>query len=213
MAHHRYTGFSQWHGYLDTSGYKTDNSNVFSSWINNENYLASDIEDFGIIYDPNSFVEADGTEITLNPYEYLRDHLGYKLVADNSTLNWSGNHNDSATVSLSFKNYGFAAPFNLESGFAILDEDYNVITKVQEGNPDKWYSLDPDFYIEEYEQTGTVLDNVLNYELNATISLPKESGKYYVAFYLQNAMGEGARLSNDLVFEKEFNILHEITVE
>lgn len=213
MAHHRYTGFSQWHGYLDTSGYKANSSNVFSSWINNENYYASDIENFGIIYDPNSFVEADGTEITLNPYEYLRDHLGYKLVADNSTLNWSGNHNDSATVSLSFKNYGFAAPFTLESGFAILDEDYNVITKVQEGNPDKWYSLDPDFYTEEYEQTGTVLDNVLNYELNATISLPKESGKYYVAFYLQNAMGEGARLSNDLVFEKEFNILHEITVE
>ncbi len=213
MAHHRYTGFSQWHGYLDTSGYRADSSNVISGWINNESYSAADIENFGIIYDPNSFVEADGTEVTLNPYEYLRDHLGYKLVADNTTLNWSGDHNDSATVSLSFKNYGFAAPFTLESGFAILDENYNVVSKVKEGNPDKWYSLDPDFYTEDYEKSGTVLDNVLDYELNAKISVPKESGKYYVAFYLQNGTGEGARLSNDIEFEKEFNILHEITVE
>lgn len=213
MAHHRYTGFSQWHGYLDTSGYKADGSNVISLWINNESYSARNMEEFGIIYDPNSFVQADGTEVTLNPYVYLRDHLGYKLVASNTSLKWSGNHNDSATVSLSFKNYGFAAPFTLESGFAILDENYNVVYKVKEGNPDKWYSLDPDFYTEDFDRQGAVVDSVLDYELNAKLSVPSESGKYYVAFYLQNELGEGARLSNDIEFEKEFNILHEITVE
>ncbi len=211
MAHHRYTSFSQWHGYLENSHYQEDGSNVISKWINEENYTAADIDAAGLTYDPAWFKDDNGNDITRNPFEILRDHLGYKLVASNTSFSWNGERNSNAKVSLSLKNYGYAAPFMLESGFAILDENYNAVSRVKVGDPDKWYNLHPDYYTDEYEKTGTANDNVITYNLSGELTVPSADGKYYVAFFLQNSSGKGAHLSNDVDFRNEFNIIGEFT--
>ena len=150
----------------------------------------------GIIYDPNWFLDDDGNTVVRNCYEFIRDHLGYKLVAEKVKMDAA---DGKIAVSMDFKNYGFSAAFNLKSGFAILDENFNPISEVEVGDPEKWYSHDP----ENWKST-----EVLDHSLSAELDAPTESGKYYVAFFLRNLQGVGAQLSNEIKFENNYNILH-----
>ncbi len=141
-------------------------------------------------------MDANGNTVSRNCYEFIRDHLGYKIVAENVKLNAA---DGKIKVDMSFKNYGFAAAFNMTSGFAILNEKYEVVTEVESGNPDTWYSHDP----ENWRST-----EVLDYSLSAELDAPTASGTYYVAFFLRNTQGVGAQLSNEVQFENEYNILY-----
>ena len=105
---------------------------------------------------------------------------------------------------MNFKNYGMSAAFNLESGFAILDDKYNVVSSVAAGDPKTWYSHDPENW-----KSNVVLDHSISAELDT----PTEKGTYYVAFYLKNTMGVGAQLSNQVQFENNNNILFQFTVK
>ena len=102
-------------------------------------------------------------------------------------------------VDMAFKNYGVSAAFNLKSGFAILDENYEPVTEVEVGDPRTWYSHDPD----DWKST-----EVLDHSLSAELDAPTTSGTYHVAFFLRNSQGTGAQLSNDVVFENNYNILY-----
>ena len=102
-------------------------------------------------------------------------------------------------VDMAFKNYGFSAAFNLKSGFAILNDKFEPVSEVEVGDPTKWYSHDP----ENWKST-----EVLDYNLSAELDAPTEGGKYYVAFFLRNAQGVGAQLSNQVQFENNYNILY-----
>ncbi len=195
--HFRYTSISHYHTLGETSA-----DSVMARWIKNEKITAEWCEENGVIYDPAWFVTEDGEEIRRNPYEFIRDHLGYKLVAQSVDITGNVGKSSVITVDTTLKNYGFAAAFNLESGYAILDENYNLISKVEAGEPDKWYSHDPDNY------HSTV---VLEHHVKADITLPAESGRYFVAFYIMSNNGKGAILSNgNMDFQNEYNILYGI---
>ncbi len=206
MAHHRFTTLSHWHTLHETS-----NDNVMKRWIENETVTAKQLDSLGIIYDPNWFVDLNGKEIKRNPYDFMRDHLGYKLVAEKSKLTGKVGKECKLNVDLSFKNYGFAAAFFLESGFAIINEDYELVSEVKAGNPSEWISLPADYYATE--RTSSVLEDVISYNVSAELTLPKEKGKYYIAFYLKNPAGNYAGLSNDLTYENGFNVLHEVEIK
>lgn len=199
LAHHWHVTFSFWHGKYDcskSSGY----INVMETWERqdiNKEWLDAN----SIIYDPNWFVDDNGNEVSRNCYEFIRDHLGYKLVASNLGIKAG---DGKMTVSMDFKNYGTSAAFNLTSGFAILNDRYQVVAEVAAGDPTKWYSHDPENY-----KSNVVLDHSISGEL----ATPTEAGTYYVAFYLKNSQGVGARLSNEVTFENEHNILFQFTVK
>lgn len=192
--YHHQTSMSSWHGYMEA--YWTDN--VMQRWIDNEVVTPSKLKSKGIIFDPNWFLDESGSEIRRNPYEFIRDHLGYKIVAQDASISWSGNSDEKMSVAMNLINYGFAAAFNLESGFAILDSDGNVISEVKVGEPDKWYNRDPD---DPYSS------EVLIHNLSAEIDAPTEKGSYKLAFFLRNTMGQYANLSNDIERVNGFNIL------
>lgn len=197
LAHHWHVSLSFWHGKYDCPH---DLINIMETWekqeINKEWFDAQ-----SIIYDPNWFVDDNGNPVARNCYEYIRDHLGYKIVASDVSFKASGGK---INASMNFKNYGFSAAFNLESGFAILDDKYNVVSSVAAGDPTKWYSHDPENY-----KSNVVLDHNIAAELDA----PTKKGTYYVSFYLKNTMGVGAQLSNLIQFENENNILFQFTVQ
>ena len=196
-AHFRYTSMSQYHTIGETAG-----DSAMARWIANEKITPEWCEENGIIYDPAWFVNADGEEIRRNPYEFLRDFLGYKIVAQSVDITGNVGKSSVITVDTTLKNYGFAAAFNLKSGYAILDENYNLVSKVEAGEPNKWYSHDPDNY------KSTV---VLEHHVKADITLPAESGRYYIALYIMSNNGEGAALSNgNIDFQNEYNILYGI---
>lgn len=197
LAHHRHTSVSFWHGYHEA--YNDDN--VMKRW-QSEAVTAKMLEDSNIVYDPNWFLDDSGNTVERNIFEFIRDHLGYKLVVSDAVITGENKTGAAANVTMNFKNYGFAAAYNLTSGFAILDKDYNVVSTVEAGEPSKWYSHDPD------DADSTV---VLDHSISADITLPDKGGKYYIAFYLKNTMDDYARLSNrDIVYtDNGFNILHE----
>ena len=192
LAHHRHVTLSFWHGNYDCQSQYT---NVMETWKRqdiNTNWLDAQ----GIIYDPNWFLDANGNTVIRTCYDFIRDHLGYKLVAENVKLNAA---DGKIKVDMAFKNYGFSAAFNLASGFAILDENYEPVTEVQVGDPRDWHSHDPD----NWKST-----EVLNHSLSAELDAPTSSGTYHVAFFLRNTQCTGAQLSNDVVFENNYNILY-----
>ena len=209
MAHHRHTTLSNWH----TMGEAGDASNnVMKHWVEQETVTAEMLDNAGIIYDPNWFKDENGNTIDRNPYDFIRDHLGYKLVAEKSNLSGDLGRKGTLKVDLTFKNYGFAAAFFLESGFAILDSKYNVVSTVEAGDPNKWISLPADYYATE--KNSSVQDDVITYTIDATLTLPETEGTYYIAFYLKNGLNDYAMLSNDIKFEgKGFNILHTIQIK
>lgn len=206
VAHHRYTTLSNWH-----TLYETQQDNVMKRWIESESVTPELLDQNGIIYDPNWFKDVNGGDLHRNPYEFIRDHLGYKLVAEKSTLKGQVGKGTKLTVDMSFKNYGFAAPFFLESGYAVLDSKYNVVATVKAGEPDKWISLPADYYAEE--KKASVQNDIITHNVSAELTLPEESGKYFIAFYLKNSMDDFASLSNDIPFEDGYNILHEIEIK
>lgn len=213
MAHHRHTCLSNWHtmGEKQDGKYGTADTNVMVRWVERETVTPELLDNNGIIYDPNWFVDENGSEIQRNPYEFLRDHLGYKIVADKATFKGSVGKGTTVNADLSFKNYGFAAAFFLESGYAVLNDRYEVVSTVKAGEPDKWISLPADYYVTE--KTSSVQDDIISYNVAADITLPEESGKYYIAFYLKNGMEDFAALSNDIEFEEGYNILYEFEIK
>ena len=195
-AHHCMTTMGFWNGYYEV-GSATDGPAVMDLW--HEEIITKDIlEENNIVYDPAWFLDNEGNTVTHNSYEFIRDHLGYKLVAINADVRCDSKE---ITVDMNLKNYGFSAAFNLESGFAILDENYNIISETVAGEPNKWYSRDP------FEPSST---EALEHSVQGKLAAPTASGKYYVAFYLKNTMDDFAMLSNrELGFEKGYNILYE----
>lgn len=192
LAHHWHTVFSFYHGKYDA---KEGYVRVMDLWAREE--LGSQwLDANGIIYDPNFFLDDNGNTVVRNCYEFIRDHLGYKIVAENIKLDAA---DGKIAVSMDFKNYGFSAAFNLKSGFAILDEKFNPVTEIEVGDPTKWYSHDPENW-----QSTVVLDHSISGEFSA----PTTSGTYYVAFFLRNTQGVGAQLSNEVQFENNYNILY-----
>ena len=211
MAHHRHTTLSNWH----TMGEAGDSTNnVMKHWVENEFVTAEMLDNAGIIYDPNWFTDADGIEMSRNPYEFIRDHLGYRIVADKVKVTGSVGAGTKVNVDMSFKNYGFAAAFFLESGFAVLDKNYNLVSNVKAGDPNKWISLPADYYTEK--KSSSVLNDVCSYNVAADLTLPTESGKYYIAFYLKNGLDDYAMLANDtdsVPFEGDgYSILWELDI-
>ena len=192
LAHHWHTILSFYHGRYDVY---EGQINIMENW-EREDLGHQWLDAQGIIYDPNWFLDDDGNTVVRNCYEFIRDHLGYKLVAEKVKMDAA---DGKIAVSMDFKNYGFSAAFNLKSGFAILDENFNPISEVEVGDPEKWYSHDP----ENWKST-----EVLDHSLSAELDAPTESGKYYVAFFLRNLQGVGAQLSNEVIFENNYNILH-----
>ncbi len=200
-AHHRFTSMSQWNSYIEAGGCTEENGRkiatdcVIQKWIDNEIITPEWLENEGIIYDPAWFSDGNGNTVKRNPYEFIRDHLGYRISLDCAEFLQK---NDSIDINLTLKNYGFAAAFYMKSGFAVLDENYNLIDEYPSGNPEKWYSHSA----ENWQST-----ELLKHNITANIKLPAKSGKYYIAFYLKNSSNEFARVANDIPFKNGYNIL------
>jgi hypothetical protein len=212
LAHHRYTTLSQWNSYiesgfesgLDENGKQVPKDSVMQRWINNETITPEMLDTEGIIYDPAWFYDDNGKLVHRNPYEFVRDHLGYKVQAQNMTIRGEFKKDSLMTFNIKLKNYGFAAAFNIESGYMILDKDYNVVSEVKAGEPSKWYSHDP----ENWKST-----EILEHTVSGDLTLPKESGKYYIAFYMRNTMEDYAKLSNNMDYIKDkYNILYQFEI-
>ncbi len=198
------TTFSINHGYADMNNIDASlTETVLHGW-KGEEITAQKLDELGVFYSPGWFVDENGNIIQRNVFEYVRDYLGYRFSA--KTLNISGGTKAGETIKLgmSLQNYGFSAAFNIKSGFAILDEDNNVVSEVYAGDPSTWHSSDPKNYSDR---------TLLTHNVTASMKLPKQSGTYKVAFFARNNLGQTVRLDNTVEYKNGFNILHMFTID
>ncbi len=199
-AHHSLTTMGFWNGYYEVDRTK-ESPAVMDLW--QEQAITPEIlNENKIVYDPAWFLDDNGETAARNTFQFIRDHLGYKLVGEKFKASSDGK---TIKASLSLKNYGFSAAFNIKSGFALLDADYNIISRADAGEPNEWYSHDPK------DPTSTA---VPTYTAEAELSAPETAGEYHIAFYLKNSMDDGAALSNrEVPFENGMNILYTFKTE
>ena len=157
--------------------------NVIERWINSEKITPEILKENKITFDPDWFLDDEGKMVERNPYEFLRDHLGYRIKLISADVEV----NETVNVNLELQNFGFASAFNLQSGFALLDKSGRVISEIFAGEPSRWHSHDP---------KDPYSDEILTHRVSASLSLPEQGGEYILAFFMRNSMGEYVKTAN-----------------
>ena len=150
-----------------------------------------DLERMEVYASPAWFCDKDGNAVERTQFEYVRDHLGYRLEAKELNIDGEICAKGDINLQISLVNYGFAPVFNLKSEFVILDSNGNAITSCLAGDPRDWYNT----------------DELKTHKISANITLPEEAGEYKLAFRLYNSAGDCAYLANDIEHLDGYNIL------
>ena len=195
---HRFTSFSIKHSYLDAQNAE----NTFKKWKNAE-VTESWLKEQQIIYAPSWFLDKNGKPVKRSFYELIRDHLGYRVELQSVSVKGTAKPGARIDVEVPLINYGMAAAFNMESGFAILDSGNKVVSTVACGTPNTWYNR---------SATDPKSTAVLTHTLRAQLTLPKTGGHYKLAFFLKNGVDAYARPANRLETANGFAILHEFDI-
>lgn len=204
LSEQRVTAFNINHAYGDIAIFGGNiEDTILYQWRLNK-IKKSDLSDIGVLCTDSWFTNNRNKTVVRSAFDYIREYLGYHLSVDDLSVTGGNNLNDSINISINLRNYGFSAAFNLESGFAILDENNNMISEVLAGNPMQWHSTNP----EDYSDRTQLIHNV-----TADMNLPSEAGTYKIAFFLRNKLGENARLDNLVEFSNGYNILHTFSVD
>lgn len=187
----RQSVFSLYHGYKEGM-HGVEGDGIFSM----QDWEATPVtpewlEANNITYDPNYFVDSNGNTVEHNVLEFITDHLGYRIALKDIDIKGAFASGSELDVNLNLVNYGFASAFNMNSGFAILDREGNVVSTVAVGNPALWHSRNPENWND---------GELLTHNISSKIALPTENGTYKLAFYLKNSLGTGASLANDLEY-------------
>lgn len=198
-GHHWQNTMSAWHGKYEGTG---EYEPIMEIW-EREPVTPEIIEQAKVVYDPNWFYDKNGNPVERNAFEFLRDHLGYRISLQALKISGESKPGGVIDIQLPLKNYGFSAAFCLNSGFAILDSDYNVVSTKKAGKPSTWYSHDPENYLDTTIRT---------YNVKSQMKLPSKSGKYYIAFYLKNGLNHFATFANDIETADGYAILHEFVI-
>ena len=149
-----------------------------------------------IFYSPSYFKDENGNTVKRSEYEFIRDHLGYRLEAKELEILGELSRNNNIKVSADLVNYGFSAAYNLSSEFVVLDKNNKIVSRAETGNPSDWFN-----------------SSALEVQtISSRIDLPSKSGKYKLALYVHNPRGDGVYLANDIQQEDGFNILYEFRV-
>ena len=200
LSQHRFTSLSINHNYHeDGFEYKYSmqywqETEITEQWLKNR----------GIFYAPGWFKDAQGKKVSRNVFDFVRDYLGYKLEAVSVQLSGKQQAGSTIQAALQLQNHGFSAPYNLESGFAILDDQNRVVSTVTAGTPASWHSRNPENYSD-----GTPLVHVVS----SSVPLPMQPGRYRLSFYLKNPAGSFVRVGGQLPVVGGYHVLEELVVE
>lgn len=75
----------------------------------------AELDEMGCTYNPNYFRDKEGNEFVRTTFDFLADHLGYQISAEDFTLS-------ETETSITLKNYGFALPYHLDNLVLVTDK-------------------------------------------------------------------------------------------
>ncbi len=142
---------------LSGSGIPTKDSTAVSRW-KTMMLSPSDLSKFQLPISDKYFEGEDGNLVNRSAYEYIRDHLGYRLELQESTFEKG---DQELNVTTKIINRGFAAPQNPRRiYYVLLNEENEVIDQVLLG--DDWRAWQPDDFAVAHDNE-TNLDYSTNF--------------------------------------------------
>jgi hypothetical protein len=89
--------------------------------------------------DDDYFMDQSGADISRTAYEYIRDHLGYRLQLVKAAIPKSSTRGQTANFSIDLKNYGFAPLINKRPCyFVLINENNQVFEFPVDTDPRQW---------------------------------------------------------------------------
>ncbi|MBJ7879227.1 DUF4874 domain-containing protein [Gelidibacter salicanalis] len=164
---HHYTSYSLAHGYYANNAY----------WkrllLSKEN-----LDALNIPYHPEYFNDNKGNLTNRTAYEFIRDHLGYRLYFKPGNESFSQNSNQLNYV-IDIQNYGFSALHNpRQVHVVLLDVNDNIVTSdLSSSNPSTWQPYAP----------GDENYATLTHTISGSLMLPKDlttSTDYKIGIWL-----------------------------
>lgn len=144
---------------LTGEGIPNANNTAIAGW-KDKMISSTELAEFGMPISDEYFVNAAGVAIDRSAYDYIRDHLGYRLELRSTQFNVSPSN---ISFNTSIINRGFAAPQNKRDLYFVLMNEVNELISYIKSDED-WRNWQPD----EFSQ-GTENANNLQYPLqNAT---------------------------------------------
>ncbi len=123
------------------------------------------------------FHKKDGTKVKRNVFDYIRDHLGYRIELQSLQLPSklvSGKEN---VLKLSLKNRGFATVFGEHPVYFVLIDDTGEVTEfLTDANPKNWQPFEPK------DSTYTSLTHTVDVSLELPASVT--SGTYKLGLWI-----------------------------
>ena len=214
LAEHCFTSFSLHHSYRETE----INDGIdppYTMYFWQSRYITSaDLEKLGLFYSPGWFTDKNGKTVRRSQFDYVRDYLGYRVGLNNFSASGTLSTGKKVDITLNLSNYGFSAAFNITSGFAVLDENNNVVSFTKAGDPSKWYSRTPGSAAKYMTSGFNTFPNkeLLSHDVSANITLPNKSGKYKIAFYAESTNGQPVYFVNNMEVVNGYHILANIEV-
>lgn len=200
MADMRFYAVSMAHSYIEDE-YPGSDQYAMKLW-KKQTIEKEWLDSARIPYAEGWFEDENGNAVSRSVFDFIRDYTGYKLEIRSRTIKGSLSPGNTIDVGLSLVNYGFSAPFNLTSNFAILDADGNLVSETAAGNPREWHNHAADNHSKD----------LLLHEVSGQLALPEEPGEYTIVFYIQNSMGQYARVGNKIPFDSKYHELAKIKV-
>ena len=121
---HHYTTFSLVHGNSELD--RTPTTGTIDRWkvtpVTQEELAA-----YGIGGDPGYFKERP----MRTAYEYIRDHLGYRLVLESLEMRGVPNEGSRVTFAARLRNVGFAHPVNPRTAWFVLASEDGAVTEFE----------------------------------------------------------------------------------
>ncbi|HJA83234.1 MAG TPA: DUF4874 domain-containing protein [Candidatus Bacteroides intestinavium] len=135
------------------------------------------LDSLQIPYDISYFRNAQGKMVSRSAYDFIRDHLGYRLYLTKASLDKEGGQ---LVYSIGLKNTGFATVVNPHPVYLLLiNAEDEVVSKVRlEGVCAKDW--------QPYRQTSGNYETI-PYTLKGKIPLSLEAGTYRVAIWMPDA--------------------------
>lgn len=184
LAKHHFTSFSIEHNYRERGGLHS-----IHQW---KSVMVTPelLKKLNLPFNPLWFKDGHGGDISRTCYEYIRDFLGYHLVATAADYACAEDH---VWVQVQLLNYGFSAPHAMKScDIVLMDSEYQIVAQQPAC---KLYQLQPQVPVDC---------------LACFRNIPP--GRYLVGIRIQDHAGQGARLANRAVYENGCNILFETNV-
>lgn len=147
---------------------------------------AADLDSLKLLYDKNWFLDESGAATRRSWFAYLRDYMGYYLVASPATATVSGNK---LNVKLSLTNYGTAAPLTMKNPELVLTDSTGKI--VSRAEICKVADL----------QSGKKVD------ASVSLDLPELAAGLTLGIRFVNPNETPAKLANDLTVTNGVNVL------